>query len=159
MGNIVRLPVVGDHKPLQREEVQLELFGHHARGSNFVTFIDVEVLDQDLLIDIVTKNAVVSILDIRVRPVFRRPKFVHSEMFRYLEHRKIHYFDYAVAISDPEEHGVYDIARRVNYGRGHGLTLCLYDKTSNERGWVEAARRTLRRSKLFRAELSPAALA
>lgn len=159
MGNIVQLPSISDRQLRRREEVQLELFGHHVCGSNFVTFIDVENLNQDSLIDIVTKNAVVSILDIRARPVFRRPNFVHAEIFRYLEYRKIHYFDYAVVAADPAEHGLHAIARRVNHGRGNGLTLCLYDESSNQKGWVEEARRTLRRSKLFRAELSRSALA
>ena len=159
MGNIVRLapPMVDQHRPLGG--AQLELFGDVKSYSNFVSFLDIDTLDQEKLIDILTRNAVTSILDIRARPVFRKPKFVHSELSRYFTHRDIHYFDYAMALADPDTGHPNSIARRVNFGRESGLTICLYDQSSRDRGWVEAARRTLRRSSLFKAELSPSALA
>lgn len=159
MANIVRLavPVVSDPRP--SGGAQLELFGDVNSYSSFVSFLDVDNLDQEKLIDILTRNAVTSILDIRVRPVFRKPKFVHSELSRYFTYRNIHYFDYAMALADPETGHPNSIARRVNFGREHGLTICLYDQSSRDRGWIEAARKTLRRSRLFKAELSPSALA
>lgn len=159
MGNIVRLSNFPNGAFRDREEVQLELFGQQDRSSNYVVFIDADGLDQDLLMDILTRNAITSILDIRARPVFRRPKFVHADIFRYLSYRRIHYFDYAIAMSDPVDGSPNAIARRVNHGRESGLTLCLYDQSSKDRGWIDVARRTLKRSKLFKAELSPAALA
>ncbi|RYG58031.1 MAG: hypothetical protein EON56_00920 [Alphaproteobacteria bacterium] len=159
MGNIIRLTTSDAVELRPSGAMQLELFGDVKSYSNFVSFLDIDTLDQEKLIDILTRNAVASILDIRARPVFRKPKFAHSELSRYFTHRNIHYFDYAMALGDPDTGHPNSIARRVNFGRESGLTICLYDQSSRDRGWVEAARRTLKRSRLFKAELSPSALA
>ncbi|MNS79258.1 hypothetical protein D3C72_1129070 [compost metagenome] len=158
MTNIVQL--WGDRISPQYEAnaLQLDLFGGEVSLSNFVTFLDIDDLDQDIFLSILTKNPVSAVLDIRPRPVFRRPKFVHSEISQHMAVQHIHYFDYAVALGDADDGSIRSIARRINYRRDHGLTLCLYDDSSRERGWIEAARRTLRRSRLFKAELSPTAL-
>lgn len=159
MSNIVQL-WSGESSPRYDVDVlQLDLFGGEASLSNFVAFLDIDDLDQDIFLSILAKNPVSAVLDIRPRPVFRQPKFVHAEISRHMAVHHVHYFEYAVALGDPDCGSVHSIARRINYRRGDGLTLCLFDESSRERGWIEAARRTLRRSRLFKAELSPGSLA
>lgn len=158
MENVVRLWCAVPEVASANAERQLELFRTDDFGTNQVAFLDIEVLDQEKLFKIITYNSASAILDIRPRPVFRKPKFVHSEVSRYFSDNRVHYFDYAAAISDPDFIRPHEIARRVNLGRGEGLTICLYDVNSRERGWIDRARRMLRRSKLFTAELSPRAL-
>jgi len=137
---------------------QLSLFGDPTERANYISFIDLDVLDQADFFSVITTNAVSAVLDIRAAPVFRRPNFNHSEVMGYFTEHQVSYFEYAVAASEAHGAGRFDIARSVNRGRAIGLTICLYDESSRDRGWLEEARLTLRRSSLFTAELSPRAL-
>lgn len=138
---------------------QLSLFGDPTERANYISFVDLGELEQAGLFAVIATNAVSSVLDIRAAPVFRRPHFNHSEVMGYFSEHKVSYFEYAVAASDSDGVGRFKIARSVNRGRSVGLTICVYDESSRNLGWLDEARITLRRSSLFTAELSPRALA
>lgn len=152
-------PFQGLNTQRSTQPKQLSLFGEREEHANYISFIDLDELEQSDFFSVITANAVSAVLDIRAAPVFRRPHFNHSEVMGYFSEHHVSYFEYAVAASDNQGQGRFDIARSVNRGRTIGLTICIYDESSRNRGWLDAARLTLRRSSLFTAELSPRALA
>lgn len=140
------------------EPTQLDLFGSAQNSANFFCFLAIDDFNQDELIEIITRNAVSTIVDLRPEPVFRSPNFNHRQLTSYLYDRGIRYLEYAVVKLDPEAFSPWRIARSVNRARPRGLTLWIYDTASKESGWFDLAKSQLSKSRLFRAELSPRAL-
>lgn len=156
MGNIIHM-WGSPHAVTRSGDVQLELFDSVKAYANLIAFIDITDFDQNQFLDIIAKNSVKSILDIRPRPVFRRPKFSHGEMSEYFEWNRINYFEYAI-FGRSEDVTRVQIARKIHSGRSDGLSLCIFDEESKTRGWLEEARFTLHRSRLFKAELNSRSL-
>lgn len=141
-----------------RVERQLELFRRPEEISTFFVFVDIAGFDQESFLEVMATNAVVSLIDIRPAPVFKHPKFNHQEIYQYLSEKNIVYFDYAMAASHRAIFSDFHLARIVGRERNNGLTLCIYDDDSREKGWLEVVRDNFRRSRFFAAELSPRSL-
>ena len=108
--------------------------------------------------ELLVRNSVRSVLDIRIRPVFNRPKFVHVDISKYFYTNNINYFEYAFHARSGS-FSKRDVTRRIHAGRSSGLSICVYDAETEEYGGLDQARDTLRRSRLFKAELASRALA
>lgn len=140
-------------EPIAAKPYQGDLFGDVEAGSNFFSFLFLDDFDQDELIEIITRNAVQAIVDLRPQPVFQAPDYDHSFLTSYFYSRGIDYFEYAFVRLEPEAFSPWRVARNVNRGRPRGLTLWLYDDASKRCGWFDLAKGQLNKSRLFRAEI------
>ena len=141
-----------------------DLLREDVRGRGLVSFVDVAALDETSLLAIVARNHVGAVVDVRPSPVFDKPRFRHREVVFHLYRHGIPYIELAMlAIWPASERRLGTFMREETFaaleaGLDRGLALCLYDADAREDGWLEEARRMIRQSRGFRAELLPTAL-
>ncbi len=145
---------ISDHAP----PGQLSLFGDAEESSACFSFVDLDGLDQAAFLNIIARNAVSTIIDLRPVPVFKRPKYIHRDLVDYFSCHEIIYFEYAMAEMSRNKRTSLSIARTIHARRQVGLTICVHDEMSREKGWLDVARYNFRRSKLFSVEVHPRSL-
>ena len=125
-------------------------------------FIDVSSLDEEILLNIVARNGVSALVDLRPRPVFDRPHFRHRHVVHYLYNRNVSYIEYAMfsrsGISGSTPSWPEDTAARLKGLLARGLVICLYDEASRSAGWISDFRSKSRYVLGYVPELHPRAL-
>jgi hypothetical protein len=138
-----------------------DLFGcaHEARGK--VVFLDEADWREETLLQLMTSNPVGAVVDLRARPIFRLPRFRHRHVVSYFHKHAIQYLEYARILREypPEGAAGIDKLASILFSRSDvGLTICLYDETTKQRGWLASIRQTMRLSPEHFVELHPSAL-
>jgi hypothetical protein len=154
--NVRALP--GVERILTSIECQPDLFLDAGAASNKFVFLDIEACDQERFLEIVALNSVSAVIDLRPSPVFKKPKYIHKEIVQYLSDRHIVYFEFAMTNINTEKFSIRRVADLVNRNREQGLTVCVFDSHSVERGWVDRVRHNFSRSAFFTAEMNPRVL-
>ena len=98
MGNIVTFTGRGGAERELMHSRQLELFGNYS-SSGAVTFIDVDFIRGEELLNVLSRNSVKSILDFRKGKMFSRTAYIHKDVSDYISAYNISYID-AVESSD-----------------------------------------------------------
>jgi hypothetical protein len=166
MGNdkIINLPIRRDG---QVPAVELPLFGDPATSHGLVAFIDVQNLNQDTLFNIITRNSVSAVIDVRKAPIFSRPRFRHAEVADYFWSRRIAYLDLtsqSVQSSFAEAHisllasQPHHIIGKVAEILDRGLTLVIYEESAFNSSATADLRRLFVHHGSYRAEIHPKAL-
>lgn len=141
-----------------------DLFGHTADNAGKIAFLDITSLDETTLLQIVVRNSVKSVVDLRPRPVFYRPEFQHKYVVNYFLKYNILYVEYALHITSESGAGPPALASHNSTNfcfeecLRRGLTIGLFDIEAKERGWVNRIRDSLSQSAYFTAELHPRSL-
>lgn len=145
------------HTPSDRD-----LFGsiHEVRGK--VVFLEEAEWHEDSLLRMMTRNSVSLVIDLRSRPVFRLPRYQHRRVVSYFHKHGIQYLE-LINLLGGNSAGAkampLEVAHFASRHARHGLTVCLYDTSTKERGWLDSIR-TLMSSGMNRfVELNPRALA
>jgi hypothetical protein len=142
------------------EPVQLELFDHDYGPVSAISYLDIEVLDQDRLIRSLTMKSVRTIIDLRCVPVFPKPRFDHRYLMSYLYERSVNYIECAmIAMASSEREASGDSLTRW-FSRGHqdGVTACIIDDVAVRDGVVASFRKRMAKSNDRFVELHPRAL-
>lgn len=70
------------------------LFGdNHLSRSPFV-FVHVDAIDQEAFVNLIVRNNVSLVMDLRYKPVFQEPEFDHRFVIEYLSRRNTLYIDF-----------------------------------------------------------------
>ncbi len=164
---LLKFPVDLDGAPIQvrKAEGTLDLFGGNDKGSGRIVFVDVDALSEEILLRIIARNAIASVVDLRPRPVFMRPRFRHKRVVSYLYRRNVLYIEYAFLLlsmskspyTAKKKSGSAD--EEIENALKRGLTMFLYDEEAKVAGLMDDVRRRLKRLSSFSAELHPRALA
>ena len=126
---------------------QQNLFGHAGDNRGKIVFLDICWLAEETLLTLLTRNAVMALIDLRPRPVFDRPRFRHRKVVHYLHERNVIYLEYAMlarCVRDPASPFGYaseGAEKKISALLGRGLTVCIYDEASKTTGWLEEVRR------------------
>lgn len=165
---VIRFPVMSktypDERPLMPTDVQLGLFDYRGLNSGKIAFLDITWLAEETLFDLVARNGVTALIDLRPRPVFERPRFRHRHVVRYLYEQNVHYLEYAMlartkAIAAEESSFLRESARAHFCAvLPRGLTVCLFDEGSRSAGWINEVRHLVRTMPSYLAEVHPRAL-
>ncbi len=136
-----------ERKPLTVNP-QTHMFSQWDDSRAHFVFLDLSDLDQDKLSNIITRNGVSSIFDLRSKPVFEKPKFDHREFLKYINRHDIPYYDaaYFSHVRDTTS-GMWDsegIKNALNKGLVAGLVLILLNDRLLEGIDKELVRRTMR---------------
>ncbi|HEV7325450.1 MAG TPA: hypothetical protein VGN91_10290 [Bosea sp. (in: a-proteobacteria)] len=143
--------------------LQPSLFDHAGANRGRIVFLDIIWLAEDTLLNIVVRNGVTDLVDLRPRPVFERPRFRHRQVVHYLYERNVGYLEYAMlarrdrntSFNSSWSEGI-EIRFREMLTRG--LTLCLYDDGARSAGWVDDVRHLVDMAPDYLAEVHPRAL-
>lgn len=144
--------------------LQPNLFDDGSMNRGRIVFLDITWLIEDTLLNIVAKNGVAALVDLRPRPVFERPRFRHRHVVHYLYERNINYLEYAMLARIDRGTGVRspcwpeDVDLRFQEMLTLGLTVCIYDDGSRSAGWIEDFRHLVQTAPGYLAELHPRAL-
>ena len=144
------------------EENTLDFFGHDMDGRGKVAFLDIDQLITARLFRLIVRNSVKSVIDLRPRPVFARPRFKHKEVVSYFHAHQVCYFEYALLIQSGQSQYSYLFNgddRWLDDALKYGLSICIYDSESVMSGWPSELRCRLKKSPSFSAELHPRSLA
>lgn len=142
--------------------VQASLFDSNQANRGMMVFVDISSLNEESLLDIVARNGVSALVDLRPRPVFERPHFRHRHVVHYLYDRNVNYIEYAMfgrsgnsgnTPSWPDE-----VGGRLKELLARGLVVCLYDEASRSSGWLSDFRNKSRSSVGYVPEMHPRAL-
>ncbi len=159
---IINFPGAAPLAP-KREALFPGLFGDRSGGRGKVAYLSIEGLSEQLLLQIIVRNSVTGLIDLRPKPLFEHPNFEHQKIVAYFYQRRVRYFEYALLQDTLRSSSKDGVSRRNAEGEmngllSDGLTLCLYDNKSIERGWVQRTRHILQTSSSYVAELHPKAL-
>jgi hypothetical protein len=120
------------------------LFGIMAEGRGRIAFLDVGSLTEDTLLSVLVRNAVVALIDLRPLPIFRAPRFQHKRVVSFLIHHNIRYVEAAlVELNARKDPGIplgSALGPIIQNNLSLGLTICLFDEGTREKGWLEAVR-------------------
>jgi hypothetical protein len=139
------------------------LFASADIGRGKIVFVKIDNFVEETFLKLIALNAVTAIIDLRPRPVFGRPHFHHKRTVSYLFQRKIAYIEYALSrnarqISNVSSHEDEVLKSALESALIRGLTVCVYDETSREVGWLDQFRKTLRSISGYNAEMNPRSL-
>ncbi len=139
------------------------LFASADIGRGKIAFVKIDNFVEETFLRLIALNAVTAIIDLRPRPVFGRPHFHHKRTVSYLFQQKIAYIEYALSsnarpISNVSSREDKVLKTALENALNRGLTVCVYDETSREVGWLDQFRRTLRSISGYNAEMNPRSL-
>lgn len=159
---IVQFPSAAAKRP-KRQAVLPQLFSDPRLGKGKVAYLHIEGLSEADLLHAIARNSITGLIDLRPRPVFERPNFEHKKVVGYLYSHRVQYFEYALfqnelRPSESRNDKRKKVEKELDALLASGLTLCLYDEDSKERGWLERTRHILRDRSSFVAELHPKSL-
>lgn len=152
-----------DHTRKNISSTQLELFSTKMALSNHIAFLDLCWLDEVMLMNLVARNNVSVVVDLRKKPIFPKPKFNHKTTINSLKTSNIEYFEYAfLKIDFLQSYSRIGKARqirnRIAHGMKKGMALCLYDEHSNDSDYISDFRYLLNNMSHSWIELIPSAL-
>ena len=124
-----------------------------------MVFVEIESVEEESLLDVLVRNCVETVIDIRVNAVFARPKFRHKKIIDYLYRRGIGYVEYnIVAYSCDSGPEVGKFEQSISEALDRGLTLCLVDADAKKRRRDIEVRRVLANLPNFVAEVNARSL-
>lgn len=136
-----------------------KLFETDENGRGKVVFIDINELTENTMLEIVVRNAVRSVIDIRPNTVFDKPRFRHKSIVGYLHLWNIPYIEYAMTVRNRHvEEKQISVDDQIEDALGRGLVLCLFDSESKKCGWISDLRTRLARMPNFLAEVNSRSL-
>lgn len=157
---VVSFPRVSTANPLGGSyQLQCDFFQDDSRNKISFAFIDVNSINQEYLFKIITRNAVKNIVDLRRKPVFRRPSFVHSQVAEYFYKHGINYTEIVMNFRGEKPFDFRSPETRDAIG-GYlkaGLCLFLYDNDAARGGDVDGFRAVLNTSTSGAVEMLPRA--
>lgn len=161
-GNVLSFPMRTE-VCMHRNEIahQRDLFALPTANRGKIVFFDVADLVEETLLRLIASNAVTALVDLRPAPVFKRPRFRHSDIVHYLHHRDIRYVEFAFAVTWPsKDRALAAIQSTHAYGwiepaLERGLALCIHDEKARELGWLDDVRRMLPHCEGYVAEVHP----
>ena len=131
------------------------LFRFDITGPGKLVFVEIERMEEESFLDVLVRNCVKSVIDIRVNTVFFRPKFRHKRIVDYLYQRGIKYVEYNVAIHEYDcVGGKTKFEKMSAEALDRGMTLCLIDANARERGRDMEVRRMVGKLPNFVAEVN-----
>lgn len=144
---------------------QLSLFAGDYEKVAAITFIGLEDMDQDILLRSIIKHSIKTIIDLRSKPIFPKPRFDHKYIMSYFYSRSMNYIECAMSRSstfEPRPLGRAQdcdhLDRWISGDASPGITACIVDAAAIESGAVAAFRHCVStRTKMI--ELHPRALA
>jgi hypothetical protein len=165
---VIRFPAAWkahkDERHFVPAKIQPSLFDHDGANIGKIVFLDISWLAEDTLLNLVARNGVTALIDLRPRPVFERPRFRHRHVVRYLYEQNVHYLEYAMLARTAVSTGVHSPSWQEG-AKAHfcailprGLTVCLYDEGSRSAGWIDHVRHLVRTMPSYLAEVNPRAL-
>lgn len=86
MSNVVKI-----YPDLALEAEQLDLFGHAPAAYHKYSLLDISKFDQRNLFNTIANFETTTIIDTRILPVFRKPKFNINEIILFFENSQIDY--------------------------------------------------------------------
>lgn len=144
------------HPPVNRD-----LFGSVQEVRRKVIFLDEADWHEVSLLRVMARNPVAAVVDMRSRPVFRPPNYRHRHVISYFHRHGIQYLELVNLVRDgsAREKKMHQELAGVIFGRAdYGLTICLYDTATKERGWLDSMRVLMKSGANQFMELHPRAL-
>lgn len=142
--------------------VDRDLFGSLQELRGKVVFLDEADWHEESLLQVMARNPIGAVVDMRSRPVFRLPRYRHRRVVSYFHKHGIQYLE-LISLLRENSAGERKICLElagVVFGRSeYGLTICLYDKATKERGWLDSIRSLMMAGTNCFVELHPRALA
>lgn len=165
---VIRLP---DASKLRKDEprflpanFQPSLFDHTGANTGKIVFLDITWLAEETLLNLVARNGVTALIDLRPRPVFEKPRFRHRHVVRYLYEQNVYYLEYAMLARSTASTDA-QLPSSQEGTKAHfrsvlplGLTVCLYDEATRSAGWIEHVRHLVRTMPSYLAEVHPRSL-
>jgi hypothetical protein len=139
-----------------------DLFGSIREVRGKVVFLDEADWHEDSLLRVVARNSVSAVVDMRSRPVFRLPRYRHRRVVSYFHRHGIQYLELINVLRDipaAEKRISVDLTGVVFSRAEHGLTICVFDNDTKERGWIDSIRALMISGTNHLVELHPRALA
>lgn len=164
--NLIKFPAgrQGIRSRAEQRDRALTLFGERGKHRGKIAFVDIGILTEDLLLKIVTRNAITSVIDIRSKPIFTKPYFNHKRILAYFYSRNIYYVEYMfLTINQDRDRISSNIGRKsadtaLNNALSLGLSLAIYDTNSSSIDLTEDFRRRLSRLSEYVTEVHPRSL-
>lgn len=167
--NILSFPLcarrLNGERPDQSYSEQLDLFAGAYEKVAAIAFFGLDGMNQDTLLASLTKHSVKTIIDLRSRPVFPRPRFNHKFVTHYFFQRSMNYIEFAMSrhsLHDPqyvERSDGYDpLEQWISSEMLPGITACIVDGLSIESGAVAAFRHCVARRTINLIEVHPRSL-
>lgn len=117
-----------------------DLFGSMQEARDKVVFLDEADWQEESLLRVMARNPVAAVVDMRSRPVFRLPYYRHRYVISYFYRHRILYIEMA-SLSREGSAGTEDVranlATVLSERAKYGLTICIYDKETKERGRLD----------------------
>jgi hypothetical protein len=163
--NVVRFPSVGRPPAAQSPEgLQLGLFNWRDTGSGRISFFDIQELTEKTLLEVVARNSVRSLFDLRAKPIFEKPRFNHKAVVSYLYRHDVRYCEYVMLTdfrADAKSRNAFtpEMTKALQEVLSRGLIMCIYDAAAKDRGLVHKVREAVRTMPRFEVELPSRALA
>lgn len=127
------------------EPQQLELFGYPLPQLKAVSFFDIDLADQEQMVTRIARSGVTTVLDLRSRPVFERPRFHHKYLMGYLHARSIPYVELNLIVrSRDSDRWPTNCGSGISSAVRDGLNICVFDDQTVTSGRLNAFRRALR---------------
>ena len=145
------------HAPYDRD-----LFGSLQEVRGKVVFLEESEWNEDSLLRMMARNSVSLVIDLRSRPVFRLPRYQHRRIVSYFHKHGIQYPELINLLKNTsagEKTMPLEVAHVASGHARHGLTVCLYDASTKERGWLDSIRVLISSGPNQFVELNPRALA
>lgn len=131
-------------------QIQGELFRRERNEFGSFAFLAIDKLSQEDFFGILTRNTVRTVVDTRQKPVFCRPRYIHSHVTKYMFAHKIAYIECAM-LSMYDRNGITDTLQNINvftslFGAAisNGLTLLVYDDETKANGLVDSIKHVVR---------------
>lgn len=135
--NVVNLPFVEKREGQEINcGIQLELFNSEEIRQPSWVLLNPNDYSQEVFLRILARNSFNLILDLRLRPVFSRPRYDHKSVMRYFCNSELCYIDLAkIAQGKPDEFDSFFSNFRQQYRAENSssfVTLCLADDDAAE---------------------------
>ena len=157
------IPFPNSGRTIAREpHGEFDLFGSLARSRGKVAFIDIEDWTEDEFLGVLTRNAVATLVDLRLRPIFRAPRYRHKVVISHLRDHSILYVE-AALLDGTGGLGITAVGAKLSAQvlsrLSSGLTILIHDDAAKRKGWLLDVRARLRGNSSNWTELHPSALA
>lgn len=124
---------------------QLDLFAGEYTDTAAIAFINIEIINQNALLNSLVKNSIKTIIDLRDRAIFPKPRFDHKYIMGYFYNKSIDYIELAmlrtpsleICLFEPSKNHHTRWASICNYS---GITACIFDEAAIKSGTVASFR-------------------
>lgn len=142
------------------DSFQMDLFDFQTRDTPRIILLDPDTTNQNELFTIIARNRFEAVLDLRLKPVFRKPSYSHKEITSHLYRNNIRYEEIALLVQKSNgrlsamQKFLSECFGSLGQASAH-YTLCLADREANEAGIVMQFRSILQRLNMAVVEMHP----